>query len=465
MIGTLLKQLSDGTVSLTELCEQALMKAESGNAFISVFNDEACANCKALQAAVNCMNTKPLSGIPVAVKDNILLAGHRTTCGSKILKDFVPNYSATAVKRLQKSGANIIGKTNMDEFAMGSHSDTSFFGRVLNPHNGEYSAGGSSGGSAAAVAVGAVPAALGSDTGGSVRLPASYCGVCGFRPSYGTVSRHGLVAFSSGMDTIGMLGVTVNDCLRLYKAVACTDPLDSTNNSTAENDRGLSLKDCRVGSFIEDLRPETHNDVYKRVRHAADFFENVQEISLPLSQWIVSAYYILSSAEAAANLERFQGLRYGLSANEPDFFENLVKTRTMGFGREVKRRILLGNYCLSAGYYKGYYLKACDVRTNLRKSIDELFNHYDVLLLPTVPHRVPKLSKPHNISSTYSNDKFCAIASLCGIPAVSLPVGKDQNGMPVGISICGRRLDDYTLLSVAQKLYDALKGEGTIRAI
>lgn len=463
MIKTLLTNLSNGDTTATALCADALKKAQNGRAFISLFAKQALQYSKALQERINKKDSAPLLGIPIAVKDNILYKDHKTTCGSEMLKDFVPSYSATALEKLLKSGANIIGKTNMDEFAMGSHSDTSVFSRVLNPYNENYSAGGSSGGSAAAVAMGAVSAALGSDTGGSVRLPASYCGVCGFRPSYGTVSRHGLVAFSSGMDTIGTLGVTPRDCARIFKVIAGVDPLDSTNNQIPKPDRKLHLKDCRVGSFLEELRPETDSDVYECVRHAADIFKNTEELSLPLSQWIVAAYYILSSAEAAANLSRYQGFRYGLSAQDPDFYDNLIKTRTVGFGKEVKRRILLGNYCLSAGYYKGYYLKARNVRAALTLKIDELLNRYDLLLLPTAPHRVPDLTKPRKFVGSYSDDKFCAVASLCGIPAVSLPVGTDKNGLPVGLSICGRRYDDYTLLSIAGQLYDALKKEGVMR--
>lgn len=449
--------LRERKISVYELikeCKNNAHKFKDNNIFTEEYFSEALENAKHYQALLDSGNAPLLCGIPVAIKDNIAYKNRILSCGSAMLSDFVSPYSATAVERLDSAGAIILGKTNMDEFGMGSHSQNSFFGGVKNPINSEFSPGGSSGGSAAAVKSGAVAAALGSDTGGSVRLPAAYCGVCGLRPTYGAVSRYGLVAFSSSLDTIGTLGNTPRDCYEVFSAISGVDELDFTSVNCKDSPIVSGMKIC---SLVEFFAKETANDVYlaitKFLDSRKDLFEEIVEQELPEAQFVVSAYYVLSSAEAASNLARFDGIKYGNIPNSNLDFSSLVcSNRTKDFATEVKKRILLGNYLLSEESYDEYYRKALSLRRFLTEKIEKLLNIYDAIILPTSLIPVPKLSDIESISKNFNNDKCNAISSLCGLPSLSFPVGEDRNGMPVSLSIIGRKFNEEYITLLAEKM-------------
>lgn len=456
-INTALKTHKISVRELIAECEKNAKKFESCNMFIGEYFATTLKSAEDYQKLIDGGNAPSLCGIPVAIKDNIAIKDLPLTCGSELLKDYVSPYSATAVEKLRNSGAIIIGKTNMDEFGMGSHSQYSYFGGVKNPIDSAFSPGGSSGGSAAAVKSSAAIIALGSDTGGSIRLPAAFCGVCGLRPTYGAVSRYGLVAFSSSLDTIGTLGNTPADCYETFAAIRGIDTMDATSKEgTAEMPQ--SLKVC---SFLDCFCHETDAVVYKVIK---DFLEarkgvvqNITEVSLPEADFTVSAYYLLSSSEAASNLARFDGIRYGGDANKNQSFNSFVSSvRTNGFGDEVKKRIILGNYALCEGSFDQYYRKALSVRKALEEKITALLEDYDAILLPTSLIAVPKLADTESISKNYGNDKCNAIAALCGLPSISFPVGKDANGMPVSLSIIGRKFGERYICDLAERL----SGEG-----
>ncbi len=458
MIKEIRKALTSRELSVSELinhCMEKTKKAEECNAFISLCFQEAFENAEESQKLINSGKAPSLCGIPVAIKDNFAYQDHRLSCGSDILKDYISPYSATSVEKLQLAGALIIGKTNMDEFGMGSHSKYSCYGGVKNPINQEISPGGSSGGSAVAVKVGAAVAALGSDTGGSVRLPAAYCGVCGLRPTYGAVSRYGLVSFSSSLDTIGTLGNTPEDCYEIFSAISEADNRDSTSLSGEQ--LSVDFGNLKVCSFCEDLADETDKEVYSVIkeflRSNIKSFGELTEVKLPQSSFLVSAYYLISSAEAASNLARFDGIKYGGNTETSQGFQELLSSnRTNLFGDEVKKRILLGNYCLSKGAYDQYYLKALSFREDLRRNIDEILTRFDTIVLPTSLITVPRLSETESISKKYGNDKCNSIASLCGLPAISFPVGVDSKGMPVSLSIIGRKFGEKYICELADRL-------------
>ena len=416
----------------------------------------------------------PLAGVPIAVKDNICTKGLRTTCGSKMLEHFVPTYDATVVQRLQDAGMIILGKTNMDEFAMGSTTETSAFGLTKNPWNMSRVPGGSSGGSCAAVAAGEVPLALGSDTGGSVRQPASFCGVVGLKPTYGRVSRYGLVAYASSMDQIGPVGRTVADCRALYECIAGWDEKDATSvKVNIEKSAGYEmdatermerLKGMRFAVPKEYLGEGTEEDVRVAVKDAMKLLEKngavVEEISLPIADYAVAAYYIIACAEASSNLSRFDGVKYGHRTKEADtLHEMYVKSRSEGFGEEVKRRILLGSFALSEGYYDAYYLKALKVKRLIREAFDDVFAAYDCILTPTAPTTAPKFGTAlKDPLQMYLQDADTVAVNLAGLPALSVPCGVDAEGLPIGLQFIGDAFCEDTLFAAAEA-YEELRGK------
>lgn len=401
-----------------------------------------------------------LAGVPIAVKDNICVKGMRTTCASRILENFISPYDAEAVRRLKKAGMVILGKTNMDEFAMGSTTETSAFGPTKNPWNIAHTPGGSSGGSAAAVAAGLAPAALGSDTGGSVRQPAAFCGLTGWKPTYGTVSRYGLVAYASSLDVIGVIGQDIWDCVLLWDEMAAWDRKDSTSvpRQGSRIDKvpkdGLSGK--RIGIPEEWLKEEADSEMAAAVEAAARELSalgaEVRNIHLPVTAtYGVSAYYLIACAEASSNLARFDGVKYGMRAKEyGDFHEMYRRTRGEGFGAEVKRRLLLGAFVLSAGHYEDYYRKACAARTRIRQEFHDVFQNYDLILGPAAPSAAPVLGfgmeKP---LERYQRDIHTVAANLAGLPAVSLPVSLSKKGLPLGIQLMAAPLAEEVLFAAA----------------
>ena len=414
-----------------------------------------------------------LAGVPIAVKDNICTKGLRTSCASKMLENFVPAYDATVAERLNAAGMIVIGKTNMDEFAMGSTTETSAFALTKNPRNQSHVPGGSSGGSCAAVAAGEVPLSLGSDTGGSIRQPAAYCGVTGLKPTYGSVSRYGIVAYASSMDQVGPIAGNVSDCAALYEVLAGNDPKDGT---MTRKERKLSLpefsdaaeaaeavKGVRIGLPKEYLGEGTTDEVKEAVRQAAALLERngaaVEEISLPLTEYVVSAYYIIACAEASSNLSRFDGVKYGYRAEDAEGLHAMYrKSRSEGFGEEAKRRILLGSFVLSAGYYDAYYLKALKVKRLIKEEFEKVFASYDCILSPTTPTTAPKFGKSlGNPLQMYLGDVDTAAVNLAGLPAISVPCGFDKKGLPIGIQFIGDWFGEEKLLCTAAA-YEKLRG-------
>jgi len=402
----------------------------------------------------------PLGGVPVAIKDVMVTRGLRTTAGSKILENYIPPYDCTAVARLEAAGAVILGKLNCDEFAMGSSNENSAYWPVHNPRDLERVPGGSSGGSAAAVAAGMAVATLGSDTGGSIRQPASFCGVLGLKPTYGRVSRYGLIAFASSLDHIGPLARTVKDVALVLRTIAGRDPMDSTSADVPVPDyveelerdvRGLRIgvpKEC----FGEGLDAEVRTSVEATIQKLAGKGCEVVPVSLPHSAYAIPAYYIVATAEASANLARFDGVRYGFRSPEAPTLSDLYrKTRDGGFGAEVKRRIMLGTYALSAGYYDAYYLKAQRVRTLLTRDYEEAFQKVDALVTPASPTAAFKLGeKSGDPLAMYLADIYTVTANLAGIPGVSVPGAPTKAGLPIGVQILGKHFDEATILRLAQ---------------
>jgi aspartyl-tRNA(Asn)/glutamyl-tRNA(Gln) amidotransferase subunit A len=402
----------------------------------------------------------PLGGVPVAIKDVMATRGLRTTAGSKILENYIPPYDCTAVARLEAAGAVILGKLNCDEFAMGSSNENSAYKPVHNPRDLERVPGGSSGGSAAAVAAGMAVATLGSDTGGSIRQPASFCGVVGLKPTYGRVSRYGLIAFASSLDHIGPLTRTVKDAALMLRTIAGRDPMDSTSADIPVPDyvaelqkdvRGLRIgvpKEC----FGEGLDSEVRASVEAAIQKLADLGCEVMPVSLPHSPYAIPAYYIVATAEASANLARFDGVRYGFRSAEARTLSDMYrKTRDGGFGAEVKRRIMLGTYALSAGYYDAYYLKAQRVRTLLTRDYEEAFQKVDALVTPASPTAAFKLGeKSDDPLAMYLADIYTVTANLAGIPGISVPGAPTKSGLPIGVQILGKHFDEATILRLAQ---------------
>ena len=407
-----------------------------------------------------------LAGVPVAVKDNICIKGMRTTCASKILENFVSPYDATVVEKLKAADAVFLGKTNLDEFAMGSSTENSYFGPTRNPHDPERVPGGSSGGSAAALAAGEAVLALGSDTGGSIRQPASFCGVVGLKPTYGRVSRYGLVAFASSLDQIGPMAKNVKDTALLLNVISGYDPRDSTSAPVEVPDFTKALDEgiegIRIGLPREYFAEGLEDEVREKVLEAVDILEGegaeVVEVSLPHTKYAIATYYIVAPAEASSNLARYDGVKYGFRAEGRDLYEMYCNTRSQGFGEEVKRRIMLGTYTLSAGYYEAYYLKALKVRTLIKQDFEEAFETCDLLATPTSPTVAFRLGeKVADPLTMYLSDVYTVSVNLAGLPGISVPCGS-SDGLPVGLQLIGRPFDEETLLRVAHVVERSLKG-------
>ena len=403
--------------------------------------------------------TGPLAGVPVAIKDNMCTRDKLTTCSSKILGNFYPTYSAEAVINLEKAGAVIIGKTNMDEFAMGSTTETSFYGPTKNPWNKGHVPGGSSGGSCAAVAAEECSYALGSDTGGSIRQPSSFCGVTGIKPTYGTVSRYGLIAYGSSLDQIGPVAKDVTDCATILETIASYDSKDSTSvkrddynftEALVEDVKGLKIgipKDY----FGEGLEPEVKKAILKAVDVLKDKGAIVEEFDLSLVEYAIPAYYVIASAEASSNLSRFDGVKYGYRTEEYNGLHNMYKkTRSEGFGEEVKRRIMLGSFVLSSGYYDAYYLKALRTKALIKKAFDEAFAKYDVIIGPAAPTTAPKLGDSlSDPIKMYLGDIYTISVNLAGLPGISVPCGQDSKGLPIGMQIIGDCFKEKNIIRAA----------------
>ena len=414
--------------------------------------------------------TGPLAGVPMAIKDNICTKGYATTCSSKILENFVPTYSAQAVENLIKEGVVFIGKTNMDEFAMGSTTETSAFGPTRNPWDLHKVPGGSSGGSAAAVAANECFMALGSDTGGSIRQPASYCGVTGMIPTYGTVSRYGLIAYGSSLDQIGPIAKDVSDCAALLEVIASHDEKDSTSVLRQDYDFTEALKDdvkgMKIGIpkdyFGEGLDEEVKEALLAAAKALEEKGAIVEEFDLGLVEYAIPAYYVIAAAEASSNLSRFDGVKYGYRAKTYEGLHNMYKkTRSEGFGPEVKRRIMLGSFVLSSGYYDAYYLKALRTKALIKKEFDEAFKKYDVILGPAAPTTAPKLGESlSDPIKMYLSDIYTISVNLAGLPGISLPCGKDSSGMPIGLQLIGDCFQEKKILRAAYAFEQTRKYEG-----
>lgn len=456
-------KLRNGEISVTDLVDESYRRIgqveDKVKAFLTLDEERARAAAAALDKRRTDGEPKGLLfGLPIGIKDNIVTEGVVTTCASRFLSNYKPVYNATVAAKLQAADAVSIGKLNMDEFAMGGSNENSAFHPTYNPWNTEYVPGGSSGGSAAAVAAGEVYFALGSDTGGSIRQPASYCGVVGLKPTYGLVSRFGLVAFASSLDQIGPLTKNVEDSAYLLQAIAGHDPMDSTSlkadipdyvGALTGNIEGLRIAVPKeyVGEGVD---PKVKDAVWTALKVLEGLGAVVEEVSLPHTEYAVAAYYLLASSEASSNLARFDGVRYGVRADNPsNLMDVYLKSRSEGFGAEVKRRIMLGTYALSSGYYDAYYLKAQKVRTLIKRDFEQVFERYDVIIGPTAPTTAFKIGAQTDDPLTmYLNDILTIPVNLAGIPAISVPCGF-ADGMPVGLQIIGKALDESTILRTA----------------
>ena len=461
------QQLQRGEVSARELTDHHLARIEavdsSVHAFLEVTADRARADADRLdEARAAGEDLPPLAGVPIAIKDNLCTKGIRTTCSSRMLESFVPPYESTVTDRLWRSGAVLIGKTNLDEFAMGGSTETSAFGPTANPWNTGYVPGGSSGGSAAAVAAGECMASLGSDTGGSIRQPASFCGVVGLKPTYGRVSRYGLVAFASSLDQVGPFATTVSDAAELLQAIAGEDPRDSTClKAPVPNYRealGRSVSGLRIGVVRECFDQEGLDPQVKAsVLAAADVLQSLGaelvDVSCPRFNDGIATYYVIAPSEASANLARYDGVKYGFRAEDASSLAAMTaRSRAEGFGSEVQRRILIGTYALSAGYVDAYYRKAQQVRTLIRRDFETAFASVDVLLTPTAPSTAFAAgAHADDPLAMYLADLLTIPANLAGLPAINVPCGFDSNGLPIGVQLIGNVLEEPLLLQVAHQ--------------
>ncbi len=469
----LAEQIKKGQTTAVEAMEAVIAQIDSReeelNCYVTIDKDAARKAAKEAQEAIEAGKlTGPLAGVPVAIKDNMCTEGMLTTCSSKILENFVPQFSSEAVIKLKEAGAVIIGKTNMDEFAMGSTTETSAYGVTKNPVNPEHVPGGSSGGSAAAVAADECFFALGSDTGGSIRQPASYCGVVGMKPTYGTVSRYGLIAYGSSLDQIGPLCKDVTDCAVVMEVIAGHDRKDSTSVERKDTDFTKALVDdvkgMKIGIpkdyFGEGLDPQ----VKEAVLNAAELLKSkgaiVEEFDLSLVEYAIPAYYTIAAAEASSNLERFDGVKYGYRAKDFEGLHSMYKkTRSQGFGAEVKRRIMLGSFVLSSGYYDAYYLKALRVKALIKKAFDDAFAKYDVILGPVAPTTAPKLGASlSDPIKMYLSDIYTISVNLAGLPGISVPCGRDKNGLPIGVQLIADCFNEKKLIQTAYS-YEQSRGK------
>ena len=459
------KKIKSGEVTVKEAARAALdgirQAEDSINSYVTVLKeDEILARADEIQEKIDSGElTGPLAGVPVAIKDNMCTKDILTTCSSKILANFKPTYTAEAVLNLEKAGALIIGKTNMDEFAMGSTTETSAYGVTRNPHNPDHVPGGSSGGSCAAVAAGECSYALGSDTGGSIRQPSSFCGVTGIKPTYGTVSRYGLIAYGSSLDQIGPIAKDVTDCATILEIISSYDKKDSTSVKRDDLDFTSALvndvKGMKIGVpkdyFGEGLDPQVRDAILNAAKVLEEKGAVVEEFDLSLVEYAIPAYYVIASAEASSNLSRFDGVKYGYRTEQYEGLHNMYKkTRSEGFGPEVKRRIMLGSFVLSSGYYDAYYLKALRTKALIKKAFDQAFEKYDVILAPAAPTTAPKigdsLSDPIKM---YLGDIYTISVNLAGLPGICLPCGKDKKGLPIGLQLIGDCFQEKNIIRAA----------------
>lgn len=456
------KALDSKEISAQELAGEFVSNIKKSDGklecFITVTDEIAMEQAKKAQEVIDKGESKPLTGIPLAIKDNICTEGVKTTCASKILEDFVPPYNATVMEKLNAQNIVMLGKSSMDEFAMGGSTQTSAFAKTKNPYNTECVPGGSSGGSAAAVSAGLCGGALGSDTGGSIRQPSAFCGVTGMKPTYSRVSRYGLVAFASSLDQIGPIAKDSHDCGIILNAICGYDPHDGTSSHETVPDFtskiGQPLKGMKIALPAEFFAEGIDDEIKASVLKAADEYKvmgaEIIQCKMPSLKYAVPAYYLLACAEATSNLARYDGIKYGHRTAAADSYEELVvKSRSEGFGDEVKRRILLGNYALSSGYYDAYYRKALALRQLIRQEYEDIFEKCDVVLTPTTPtvaYRPDEMADPVKM---YQADICTVTVNIAGLPAISTPCGYDKKGMPIGMSIIGRKFDEATVIQVA----------------
>lgn len=465
------QKLQKREVSSREVTESVLKrideKEEAVNAYVSVTRDVALQQAE--QADLRLKKNEgvtPLTGIPLALKDNLCTKGIKTTCSSKILENYYPPFDGTAVRKILDTGAVLVGKTNLDEFGMGSSTENSIYGPTRNPNNLDYVAGGSSGGSAAALKAGETVLALGTDTGGSIRMPSAYCGVVGIKPTYGRVSRYGLISYASSLDQIGVLARTVTDCAMQLNAICGHDKLDSTSAFVGVPDFTANLdkkfEDLKIGLpkeyFVEGIDPQVKEKIMQAVELLAKNGAEIEEISLPHTKYAVSTYYLIATAEASSNLARYDGVKYGFRANgeDMDMIRMYEETRSAGFGTEVKRRIMLGSYVLSAGYYDAYYLKAQKVRTLIKQDFDRAFEKIDCIISPVTPSTAFKLGEKLNDPlQMYLEDIYTVSLNLAGLPGMAINCG-EVNGLPVAFQIIGQPFDEEMVLRVG-RLYEKTK--------
>jgi len=457
-----LKKKEFSAVELTESVLNRIRKRNPEiNAYLTITDELALSQARRVDRRIsNKEEIGVLEGIPVAVKDAILVDGVRCTAGSKILEHYIAPYDATVIKRLKKAGAVIVGKTNLDEFTMGASGENSAFGPTKNPHDLERVTGGSSSGSAAAVTDNQTIYALGSDTGGSIRQPSSFCGIVGLKTTYGRVSRYGLIAHASSLDQIGPMAKTIEDAEIVFDAIKGKDEKDSTSievRPQQRSDLGFQIKDLKIGVpkeyFIEGIDSQVEKIIKKAIGQYEKMGAKITEVSLPHTQYAVPCYYIIVPAEASANLSRYDGIKYGLSEEGKDLLEGYLKTRQNGFGDEVTRRIMMGTYVLSSGYYDAYYLKAQKVRTLIKQDFDKVFEKVDVLMTPTAPTSAFKIGeKTTDPVSMYLSDIYTVSLNLAGLPGISLPVGFADE-LPISLQIIGQQFDDEKILKIA-KLYE-----------
>ena len=455
------KKIKEKEISVREALDAVFAQIDQTedryHAYVTLDKEGAYKQADAVQEKIDKGElTGALAGVPVAIKDNMCTKGVLTTCSSKILENYIPTYTASAVQNLTDAGCVIIGKTNMDEFAMGSTTETSYYGVTRNPHNPDHVPGGSSGGSAAAVALNECFFALGSDTGGSIRQPSAFCGITGMKPTYGTVSRYGLIAYGSSLDQIGPMTKNVTDCAAVLETIASYDKKDSTSMKREEYDFTSAIvrdvKGLRIGLPKDYFGDGLDSEVKAAIFKAAETFKRmgaiVEEFDLGLVQYAIPAYYIIASAEASSNLERFDGVKYGYRTKEyGDLHSMYKKTRSEGFGSEVKRRIMLGSFVLSSGYYDAYYLKALKTKALIKQEFDKAFEKYDIILAPAAPTTAPLLgSSLQDPIKMYLSDIYTISANLAGIPGLSIPCGKDNKGLPIGMQLLGGCFQEKTLL-------------------
>lgn len=457
--------LDSKEISAVELTEQYLDRIENSdkeiNSYITVCKENALADAKKAQEVIDSGNSGAFTGLPISVKDNICTLGVKTTCASHMLDDFIPPYNATVMEKLKKDNIVMLGKTNMDEFAMGGSSQTSYFGGVKNPYDLTRVTGGSSGGAAASVSADLCAAALGSDTGGSVRQPASFCGVTGLKPTYGTVSRWGLIAFASSLDQIGVIAKSAEDTGYMLEGIYGYDENDATSSKKSEGNYnsliGSDVSKLKIGVPKEFFGDGLNDEVKTAVLNAVEYYKKlgceIVDVSLPSLEYAVSAYYLISSAEAASNLSRFDGIKYGLRSGLGEDFNDLIKnSRREGFGQEVKRRIMLGNYALCSGYYDAYYKNATRIRTQIRNEYADIFSKCDVMLTPTAPTTAYKIGEQENDPvKMYLADIYTVTVNIAGLPAISTTCAYDSKGLPIGMSLIGKAFDEKTIIAVCDR--------------